>query len=330
MKKLSLLLFSMVGILAAVYSQQAPTVKKTTFSVKELSKSAWNTADGIPYKQVPGANLGVTSFVIMDNNRVAYLSDASNEILLVDRTNGKTNSKFTVKPGPRDFVYEQGVFFLLGENKVYLYDETGKLNREIAFPGTYLGVGRIARHNKATWLLLPSGNSVELETGKQVTGWITSGNHSVSAVLSGGNSYTLSVIQPDGKKSEKTFQTDKKTAGVYIIGSDKDRIILDVQTYVSESPIRVERHLIALSLHHGVIGDLTSDIKIPDCYYVLSGREFILGNTGTVYHMITSPKGVNLYSLTETELVKAKSYPADVSSILYHFNDHLSGASEKN
>ena len=102
----------------------APT-PKTSYSVKSVSKTNWNSPDGIPFKKVPGFNLGVASFEVMDKNRIAFLSDASGEILISDRADGKTKVKFPVGQAPRDFVYEGGNFFVLGESQVSVFDEKG-------------------------------------------------------------------------------------------------------------------------------------------------------------------------------------------------------------
>jgi hypothetical protein len=309
------------------YTIQAQTASsgnlKTSFSVKVLSKTSWNTGDGVPYKSVPGANLGITSFEPMDKNRTALLSDASNEILIMNPATGKTSVKFPVMPTPRDFAYDNGNFYVLNENQVNVYDETGKNVKSMPFPNTLVGVGRIARYNNNTWLLLPSGNSVELETGTAKKGWITATGNFVAAVLKNRNAYAVSITTADGKYDTKLFTTDKKTAGVYIVGSTADRIVLDVQTYISESPIQVERHLVSILLSSDVMGEIVSDVKVPDCYYVLSDKEFHLNKDGSVTHMITAPDGLHLFSLTETDVAKAIKYPSSVTAVKYHFNDHL-------
>jgi hypothetical protein len=307
----------------------ATKAHKTGFNVKEISRTNWNTADGITYKKIPGANLGCTSFEVMDKHRTAFLSDASGEIIIADQLSGKIALKFKVAATPRDFAYDQGVFYVLGEALVSVYDDHGKLTGTLSLPDGLVGVGRIARYKNNTWLLLPSGNCIQLVAGENTgapavsKGWITGSGNFVLTAMKETNNYSVTLTTPDGKTFEKTFSTDKKVAGVYVIGSTKDRIMLDVQTYVSESPVSVERRIVAISYTATGIVDITSEIKVPDCYYVLSNKELALASDGSVIQMITSPKGLFLFSLSETPLMNARDYPASVKTEKYHFNDHL-------
>src|SRR6267378_3621911 len=56
----------------------------------------WNTLTGIPYKQVPGANLGATSFEILDSNRIAFLCNSTNEIIITNKVNTNASQRFQV------------------------------------------------------------------------------------------------------------------------------------------------------------------------------------------------------------------------------------------
>ncbi len=336
MKK-NLLLFSMaLFFLDMAYAQQSaiPDLKKG-FAVKEICKMQWDTPQGLRYKKVAGVNLGVTSFEVLDKNRVAFLSDASNEIIIAEKSNNKTLSRFTVADVPRDFAYDKGNFYVLFENTVVVYNENGTNLKTIPYPNSFVGVERITRHNNSTYLLLPSGNSLEIESasGKSVSksykGWITSSGIFVSGKLNGANSYMVQVSSTNGKSHEKVFTSPLKTAGVYVVGSNQNRVVLDVQTYISESPIQVERHLVTIALNSLGLGDIISDIKVPDCYYVLSNKDLVLADDGAVLNMITAPQNVFLFSLTETEAQKSQNYPSSILSLKYHFNDHILQVNEQ-
>lgn len=339
--KNTLLLFSLaIALFKTSFGQQdvvasANEPLKKGFSVHEICSSKWDAQNGLAYKKAAGANLGVTSFELMDKNRLAFLSDASNEIVVIDKLNGKTLSKFNVASAPRDFVCDKETFYVLYENRLMLYNEKGKEIKTFFFGNSFPGVVRMARYNNATYLLLPSGNSVQIETGGNETkpqafkGWITSSGNFVITQLNGGNSYSVLINTTDGKSSEKKFSTSKKAAGVYVVGSTKTRLVLDVQTYVSESPISVERHIVSIELGATGLGNIVSDIKVPDCYYVLSNKDFAVLDNGTVMNMLTSPSGIFLFSLHETELAKTKNYPASLLATRYHFNDHLQESHEQ-
>ncbi len=331
MKKITLLLLTLP---VAAFSQVATSSSPATdmhkgYSVKPVTLTKWEPQSGLVYKEVQGANLGTTSFEMMQNNKTAFLSDASNEIVIVDDWTGSVVNRFPVSFAPRDFVYYGGKFYVLNENTVTVYDATGTTVNTISFPSSYVGVMRLTRYNNATYLLLPSGNCVKVEAnGASVDpvgykGWITSVGDFVGTRLAGGNNYELKIVSANGSSYQKTFTADKKVGGVYIVGATADRIYLDVQTYISESPVKVERNIVAIELNKGGLGNVLADVKLPDCYYVLSDKDIEVVESGKLLNMVTTPQGVQVFSLTETEADKAQNYPASLLAVKYHFNDHL-------
>jgi hypothetical protein len=292
------------------------------WNVSKISTIAWNTPTGIPYIQVPGANLGATSFEIIDSNRLAFLSNASNEIIIVNKTSGDFLLRFPVSMYPRDFVFDRGLFYVLEENRITAFTETGQITDRFTFPEKYLGVERITRYNNGTYLLLPSGNSFEIGTNIEHEGWITNNGDFVTTKLNG-NSYSIKITTFSGKTFEKTFKTQKKVAGVFVVGTTANRLIFDVQTFISENPVSVERSLIAIELNALGIGNITTTQRLPDCYYVLSNKDLDVASNGIIFNMISSPQGVYIFSLQETKADKALSYPVSLQKIKYHFNNHL-------
>ena len=293
------------------------------WNVKEISMTKWGGQDGLPYMAAPGVNLGATSFEVLPENKIAFLSSASNEIIITDKSTGKAIKKIPVSFAPRDFVYDNGLFYVLNEQLVTVYNEAGTIIKKLEFPNTYLGVERLARFNNSTYLLLPSGNSLKIESTKEYEGWITFSGNFVLTKLNGGNSYSFKVITADGKSYEKTLNTDKIVAGIYVVGATDNRIFLDVQTYITESPISVERNIIAVELTSSGLGNIVTSIKVPDCYYVLSNNDFHVSANGNILNMITTPQGAFVFSLTEIKSGKAMGYPSSILAAQYHFNDHL-------
>lgn len=315
------------GAIGTLKSQNKDAI--TGWSVKEISKTNWGSPDGIPYIEVPGANLGATSFAVMDANRVAYLSNASNEIIITDKSSGKAIKNFPISFVPRNFVYDKGLFYVLDEYDVVVYDETGKNTNKFSFPDSYIAVVRLTRFNNSTYLLLPTGNSLMIEsngkfvTPKEYDGWITSSGLFVVSNLTGDKTYSLKIKTATGITSEKEYSTDIKVAGAFVIGSTENRLIMDVQMFISENPIIVERRIVAIELDKNGLGNIVASIKVPDCYYVLSFMDFYVSANGTLLNMLTSPGGIYVFSLEENNSMTAKGYPASIMETKYHFNDHL-------
>ena len=133
----------------------------------------------------------------------------------------------------------------------------------------------------------------------------------------------IKVIQPNGKSFSKEFVAGKKVAGVFIIGITTNRVVLDVQTFISENPVSVDRYIVSVDLQKDDLGAIIGSIKVPDCYYVLSNKEFSVSPDGNILNMVTSPNGAYIFSLTETKSNLSLGYPASLTTTKYHFNNHL-------
>ena len=336
MKKFLLLFF----VFSVCLSLNAQTqIAPISLSVKELSLTKWDPQEGIIYKQVPGANLGATSFEVMNSNQIAFLCNSTSEIVVIDKASGKAIKKFNVSFAPRDFSYSNGFFFVLTENQVIKYDIAGNEINRFPIPNGYDGVERLTRFNNATYLLLPSGNTLMIESdghsivSDEKEGWITGSGNFVTTRITGYNSYSIKVTTDDHKSYEKVFTTDVKVAGVFVIGSTNSRVVLDVQTFISENPISVERMIVDIDLNNYGLGSIVAQTKVPDCYYVLSNKDFSLMQDGTVYNMITSPQGVFIFSLTDARMLlktqNIQGYPSSIIDTKYHFNDNLMRMEEK-
>lgn len=305
--------------------------KAGSLNVQELSLTKWDSQEGISYKEVPGANLGATSFEVMDDNRIAFLANSTSEIIIANQASGKAIKRFDVSFAPRDFSYSDGYFFVLTGSRVVQYHESGNAVNTFSFPESYAGVERLARYDHATYLLLASGNSLMIESNghsiesHERKGWITGAGHFVETQLNGGNSYSIRITTGDATSYEKELVTDKMVAGVYVVGSTNNRLALDVQTFISEAPVSIERSLVQIELDSDGIGPIVTTTRVPDCYYVLSNKDFSLKEDGTLLNMVTSPEGVFVFSLSEAStLGTARNYyPYLIAQTTYHFNDHL-------
>jgi hypothetical protein len=308
---------------------QTDTVSNANLNVTQISFSEWNTPSGIPYSQVPGANLGATSFQIIDEKQIAYLCNSTSEIIISNITDGKSVKKFPVSFAPRDFVYDKGFFYVLSEYLVTVYDESGMEHKKYPFPATYPGVERLTRNNDATYLLLPSGNSLMIENcGTPVhpveySGIITGTGQFIKTQITGNNTYSIKIQFSEDTIIERTFSMEQKVAGVFVTGATENRIVLDVQTFISENPVAVERVVTSIGMNNRNLGSAVSSRKVPVCYYVISNRDFYVAPDGNIYNMMTSPQGVFVFSLTETKSADAQDYPASLTETRFQSNEHL-------
>jgi len=261
----------------------------------------------VAYVQVPGANLGITSFYILDKNHIALLSDATNEIIIVNRKSESVIKRFPVVLSPRDFTYDNGYYYVLCETTVFVYNAKGENTSNFEFPQEYSGTMKLFRYENSTFLLLPSGNSLKIESGgklikpKEYEGWVTSNGLFIKTKIKNNYSYTVDIFSPNGENSSHEFQNKKKVAGVYVIGGVKNRIVLEIQTFLSEEPIKVERNIQIIRLN-GIHPDtIAATLPISSSFYVLSNKDIAISNNGTIFNLVTKPQGAYVYSIEEYE-----------------------------
>jgi hypothetical protein len=324
MKKNCLILLLLIATSGCYPQHKAP---ESAFGIKQLLRLPWNSPDGLPYREGPGANLGATSFEVLDNGQIAFLSNASNEIIIVDVAGGKVTKRFTVNYAPRDFACEGNRFYVLTDFQVNVYDGDGQAMQTIDFPVTCVGVERMTRSQGSTYLLLPNGNSLLIESHgrpvepEEIQGWMTGKGSSVSIRTNGNASCSVTRIDPDGKRHERSLSTGRKIAGVFVVGTSGSRVFLDVQTYILENPIRVQRKIMSLEMAGGKADTPPEEFIVPDVYYVLSNKDFSVSGDGVLYQMITAPEGLFIFSLTGS--ASGDGYPDFLRNRTYHFNDHL-------
>jgi hypothetical protein len=325
----NLILILLYFIVNPIFGVSKTQETKSSYNVKLVSKTKWDSVTGVLYTKVPGANLGATSFEVISNNQIAFLSNSNSEIVIINRNTGKSVKRVPLTCVPRDFVYDNGYFFILSENHITQINFNGVEVNKFLIPNYLVGIEKLVRYNNSTYLLLPNGNNLKIEEeGKTIQaiekpGYITNTGYSVNTIIYKNNSYSVDITTNNGKSlGSKLFTMDKKIAGVYVIGVISNRIVLDVQTFISENPISVERFIVSVKLYNSSIGNVIAKIKVPDCYYVLSNKDFTLTRNGSLFNMITSPNGVYVFSLKESS-GNNTGYPSYITKTKYHFNYNL-------
>ena len=328
-----LLSFTLIMIIGTLFSKnsfsQSSDSTMHQLNVTEVCKSPWNTPTGIPYAQGPGYNQGITSFAPLEDNKVAYLSGATSEILIVNCNTGQINSRFAVPFAPRDFVYDNGTFYVLSEYLLSMFTVTGLKISDIKYSTEFVGVERIERANNETYLQLPDGSSIAIESdGKPIQrnkkfGWVSrDGSRSYLSLVTGTNSYSVEYDRTDGTSAIQKFTSDKKVAGLYFLGTSNGEVWIDLQTYIAEVPIRIERTLIGIDFSG--TPKIVSSIALPNIYYVFTNRD-IIANPKGVFDLVTAEDGVHLFLLNHVTNAKShiNGYPKSLLDHSYHYNDHL-------
>ena len=322
---------SVSGIHSA--ESRAPETETDTLSgltVMQVAFLPWDETAGLPWRQVPGANLGVTSFEIIDSETIAFLADATNEIIVYNLVKQNITGRIPVESAPRDFVYNSGKFYVLMDGKIISYGLDGKETLIERLPPELKGIMRIDHRDGETLLLHPSGNSLKFSKPskyritKDIEGWPVNNHLSVKAEINRSNSFELTWVSEGDPRVSTIYKCPEKPAGVFIIGMTGNYLALDVQSWLSENPVSVKRELVFIKMNQDHLGEVRYRIQVPDQYYVLTNKDFTIGSDGHLYHMVTSPEGVFVFKITEAEAGSVTDdYPGFLKRKKYHFNDHL-------
>ncbi len=117
------------------------------------------------------------------------------------------------------------------------------------------------------------------------------------------------------------IQTEKKTASVRFIGVDsKGNIFFDVETFVSEIPCKVLRHIFVYDRNDVI----SSMIKLPDIYYAYMPKDVFVDNDGNIYHLLSNKNELELIKWNPVRHNKAATtseidYPEEYS-FSFHYN----------
>lgn len=296
------------------------------WAVQHLVTIPWSNEGGVPYTQVPGANLGAVAFALTDSNRMALLCNSVSEIRVFANTDGVLLQKFPVVFAPRDFVFANGKYYVLADRSVTTYSSEGSAIDEISLPDDAQGATRVTVVDSGVHIWLPNGNTLTVyRDGNHVKevrkGWLMpNGTLVFTAIVDGQAEVSWNR---DAAHDRRRLSMAKKVAGVFPVGLIENRVVLDVQTFLSESPVSIERRFIALDMDSEASGLLPPALLAPDCYYVYSDRDVYQSGTGQVYHMVTTPSGAHVFRLTACEEGPCTDYPSELRGLHYHFNYHL-------
>lgn len=288
--------------------------------VAEVKSVPWGE-NGIQYLMVPGENLGVTSFSVADST-ITLLSNSSNEVITLNKSTSGIHSRFRLSYSPLDIAADKDRYYILGDQGLSIYSGNGEKLHQIGVDSPLLrNTVNIYRKHDSTFANVTAALHIPLESNSERIGnpALTDSNFNPAIDISADTTYLVTPDFHDSDHGTYSLTTHHKVAAVYLIYSDAKNLILDEQTWLSQAPISVERHLVwIVRLAHPVVARL----KIPNCYYVRVTKDFVYNN-GAVYQLLTSPEGARIFKLTFNFERKGTGYPGPINSCQYHYNDHL-------
>ncbi|MBU0766054.1 MAG: T9SS type A sorting domain-containing protein [Bacteroidetes bacterium] len=327
MKKNTILLIVLpvMALINTIAANGQNTFERKTAAT--LFESLWNGKSGLSLKQGYDMNTGVLTFEMIDEDRIAFLDNATNRIRIFSVNRGKEVA--AIKPDllPVDFAYSDGLYYVLNSQSVEIFTESGKLTEVRKVPGSLLSVCGLKVINGSLYLLANDGNSVSLSGEQQSSfrGWIMEEDRFVKTEKRNRKQFTVRVFDRNGLLAYNTFDAGDGLATVRPVGISDDYIFLDAEYILSDIPLKVERKIFTVRLKSDELNDLSELCTLPDIYSIYLKHDLCVKN-GELYYLLALPEGIRVYRLTETDGLSDKRVlplPDDLYGWSYHFNEHL-------
>ena len=318
MKKLLLIL-----LITVIFS-----VKATAgFRYEEISNFQWDEQLGLKTKLHHSGNYAILSFEILDNDRVAFLSNVEKNIKIYSK-DGQFLNAFDLDFIPEDFVYNNNKFYVLSNYLIYEYNDSGALIKKYSINKEFKFINRLSAFKNDLYVLTSDEksypvikNSLYLDTisqiNNEINGWLLGENFKCKTIKLSNNTFSLQISNQKNLNFEKTYDLDKKLATVTILGKYKSKLFLNIEYFKNEVPIKIEREILVYSLTEK---EIVNKMKLPNMYFIYMKHDIKINDNGVFYFIATPKKGI-LYQLIYDEKLNKDIVPDFKEE--YHYNEHL-------
>ncbi len=292
----------------------------------------YGSKDGILVNKTSSGNYGILSFVMTGKDEVALLCNVEQKVKMFNISTNRLDRELFLNDIPEDFIYNNGVFYILAGYKIHVYSKYGPKFLEFPISNNFRFIERLRIVDDCLYVLTSRGNSYKVfENGRAlpceqqeknfIKGWIfyDKGISFNTAKINDCKFLLRKFVHGDSViTEEKIFTVDKKLGSVMIIGIINDVIYFDVQYIVNDIPLEVERMILAYSLSSSEVLD---KFKLPGIYYLYTKRDLITAEN-SMYHLVTTENSANVMSLLFDKDIDRTVYP-EYMSYKYHYNNHL-------
>jgi len=297
------------------------------YKYEKLADFEWNNKSGFETKLTHSGNYAILSFEILDNNRVAFLSNVEKNIKIYSK-DGKFLNAFDLDFIPEDFVYNNNKFYVLSNYSIYEFNDSGALIKKYSVNKEFKFINRLSAFKNDLYVLTSDEksypvikNSLYLDTISQINnetnGWLLSENFKCKTIKLSNNTFSLQISNQKNLNLEKIYDLDKKLATVTILGKHKSNLFLNIEYFKNEVPITIEREILVYSLTEK---EIVNKMKLPNMYFIYMKHDIKINDNG-VFHFIATPKKGILYQLIYDEKLNKDIEPNFKEE--YHYNEHL-------
>jgi len=297
------------------------------YKYEKLADFEWNNKSGFETKLTHSGNYAILSFEILDNNRVAFLSNVEKNIKIYSK-DGKFLNAFDLDFIPEDFVYNNNKFYVLSNYSIYEFNDSGALIKKYSVNKEFKFINRLSAFKNDLYVLTSDEksypvikNSLYLDTISQINnetnGWLLSENFKCKTIKLSNNTFSLQISNQKNLNLEKIYDLDKKLATATILGKYKSKLFLNIEYFKNEAPIKIEREILVYSLTEK---EIVNKIKLPNMNFIYMKHDIKINDNGIFYFIATPKKGI-LYQLFYDEKLNKDIVPNFKEE--YHYNEHL-------
>ncbi|MBL7086800.1 MAG: VWA domain-containing protein [Candidatus Cloacimonetes bacterium] len=297
------------------------------YKYEKLADFEWNNKSGFETKLTHSGNYAILSFEILDNNRVAFLSNVEKDIKIYSK-DGKFINAFDLDFIPEDFVYNNNKFYVLSNYLIYEFNDSGALLKKYSVNKEFKFINRLSAFKNDLYVLTSDEksypvikNSFYLDTisqiNNEINGWLLEENFKCKTIKLSNNTFSLQISNQKNLNLEKIYDLDKKLATVTILGKYKSKLFLNIEYFKNEVPIKIEREILVYSLTEK---EIVNKMKLPNMHFIYMKHDIKINDNGAFYFITTPKKGI-LYQLIYDEKLNKNIVPNFKEE--YHYNEHL-------
>ena len=297
------------------------------YKYEKLADFEWNNKSGFETKLTHSGNYAILSFEILDNKRVAFLSNVEKNIKIYSK-DGKFLNAFDLDFIPEDFVYNNNKFYVLSNYSIYEFNDSGALIKKYSVNKEFKFINRLSAFKNDLYVLTSDEksypvikNSFYLDTisqiNNEINGWLLEENFKCKTIKLSNNTFSLQISNQKNLNLEKIYDLDKKLATVTILGKYKSKLFLNIEYFKNEVPIKIEREILVYSLTEK---EIVNKMKLPNMHFIYMKHDIKINDNGVFYFIATPKKGI-LYQLIYDEKLNKDIVPNFKEE--YHYNEHL-------
>lgn len=271
--------------------------------MENMIEIEWNSENGCKMKQFPEGNYGISSFQVINENKLAVLCDMEHKVKIYDLVTKKLSYEFSYDK--MSFCYlltysnKLETFYLYNNYKILSFSKNGTFLKNIEISKAIVNEGIVQLQTidnnlyaiciyKSTYTLIENG--VTLSAGQQETSKIdgvydTKGNI-IKIQKNSKFNFEISSSEKSSEKYPISLNSDFNDNDLKYIGSYNDCFAFILYSLVTFNPINIKGQIIFYSKNEKKI---INTIEIPSYYYTRQYNDVQIYNN-SIYQFFSTPE----------------------------------------